>query len=81
MTVKEVTPPMRINRMLLIRAFGLTNAESRLASLVASGQSLEDVAALLSISKETARNQLKAVFAKTKTHRQAELVAMLTAVQ
>ncbi|MGI8568738.1 MAG: helix-turn-helix transcriptional regulator, partial [Methylocella sp.] len=35
----------------------------------------------LNISRETARNQLKAVFAKTGTHRQSELVALLLQVE
>jgi DNA-binding CsgD family transcriptional regulator len=34
----------------------------------------------LKIARETARNQLKAVFAKTNTHRQSELVALLMQV-
>jgi hypothetical protein len=34
----------------------------------------------LEISRETARNQLKSVFAKTDTHRQSELVALLMQV-
>ena len=63
---------------ILINAFGLTPAEARLASLVASGASLDVVAAHLGITRDTARNQLKAVFAKTNTHRQAELVALLS---
>jgi DNA-binding CsgD family transcriptional regulator len=35
----------------------------------------------LSIARDTARNQLKAVFAKTNTHRQGELVALLSRIQ
>ena len=59
-------------------AFGLTEAESRLASHIAAGETVEDCAAKLNVAYETARNQLKAIFAKTNTHRQAELVALLT---
>jgi hypothetical protein len=33
-----------------------------------------------SMTRETARNQLKSVFAKTDTHRQSELVALLLQV-
>jgi len=33
------------------------------------------------IARETARNQLKAVFAKTETHRQGELVALLSTLR
>ena len=41
-----------------------------------------DIAAReLKISRETARNQLKSVFAKTDTHRQSELVALLLQVE
>jgi DNA-binding CsgD family transcriptional regulator len=63
---------------LLINAFGLTPAEARLASLIASGASLDEIPEHLGITRDTARNQLKAVFAKTSTHRQAELVALLS---
>jgi DNA-binding CsgD family transcriptional regulator len=58
-------------------AFGLTVAEARLASRLASGESLDSAANVLGITKETARSQLKAVFAKTGTSRQADLVALL----
>ena len=58
-------------------SFGLTAAEARLAIKMASGAALETVADELRISKETARNQLKAVFHKTGVRRQAELVALL----
>ena len=34
----------------------------------------------LGLARETARNQLKAVFAKTGTHRQGELIALLAGV-
>jgi DNA-binding CsgD family transcriptional regulator len=58
-------------------SFGLTDAEAKLASKIASGDSLGDVADELGIAKETSRNQLKSVFQKLGVHRQAELVAML----
>jgi DNA-binding CsgD family transcriptional regulator len=57
--------------------FGLTKAEARLAAHLASGEALDSAAAALGIARETARVQLKSVFAKTGTHRQAELVALL----
>jgi DNA-binding CsgD family transcriptional regulator len=61
-------------------AFGLTAAEAKLAQRLAGGEALDTVADLLQIGKETARSQLKAVFAKTGTSRQAELVALLARV-
>jgi DNA-binding CsgD family transcriptional regulator len=63
---------------LLLQAFGLSPAEARLASLMARGISPEQAAEELGIARETARNQLKAVFAKTATHRQGELIALLS---
>ena len=63
--------------MSLRSVFRLTEAEARLATQMAFGNSLESVADQFGIAKETARSQLKSVFAKTGVHRQAELVAML----
>ena len=57
--------------------FGLTPSEARLARTLSSGERLETVADQLGIAYQTARNQLKAIFAKTETHRQAELAALL----
>jgi DNA-binding CsgD family transcriptional regulator len=61
-------------------AFGLTGAEARLASRLASGEALETAAAQIGIAKETGRNQLKSIFAKVGVHRQAELVNMLASL-
>jgi DNA-binding CsgD family transcriptional regulator len=63
---------------LLAGAFGLTPAESRLASIIAAGGNPERAAEELKIAKATARNHLKAIFAKTATRRQSELVALLS---
>lgn len=59
-------------------AFGLTPAEALVAELVAEGMDLATVAAKLQIALDTARTHLKRVFAKTNTHRQAELSRLLT---
>lgn len=64
----------------LAKTFGLSPAEAKLAALIAKGVSLNKAADELSIARETARNQLKAVFAKTATHRQGELVALLASL-
>jgi DNA-binding CsgD family transcriptional regulator len=58
-------------------AFGFTPAEARLAAHLAAGTALDGAAPALGITYETARNHLKALFAKTGTHRQAELVSVL----
>jgi DNA-binding CsgD family transcriptional regulator len=57
--------------------FGLTRAEAALAKELADGRSIEDIATARRIRLSTARTQLKAIFAKTATNRQAQLVAML----
>lgn len=58
--------------------FRLTASEARLARKICSGHGVEAAADELGVSYETGRNQLKSVFAKTQTHRQSELVALLT---
>ncbi len=63
---------------LLAGTFGLTPAEARLASIIAEGRNPERAAEELNITKATARNHLKAIFAKTATRRQSELVALLS---
>jgi DNA-binding CsgD family transcriptional regulator len=77
LTFAAVAPRPGPKPALLTKVFGLTPAEAKLASLVAEGLSPEQAAEELRISRETARNQLKAVFSKTTTHRQGELVALL----
>jgi DNA-binding CsgD family transcriptional regulator len=55
----------------------LTPAESRLALLLTAGRSVEESAQELGIALSTARGVLKAVFAKTDTRRQSDLVRLL----
>jgi DNA-binding CsgD family transcriptional regulator len=62
----------------LSRAFGLTRAEARLASLIVGGLSPKEAASRLGISLITARNQIKAAMAKTGAHRQSVFVALLS---
>jgi DNA-binding CsgD family transcriptional regulator len=62
----------------LRQIFGLTPREAELAARIATGERLESIAEALSISREHARQRLKIIFEKTATHRQAELVALLS---
>jgi DNA-binding CsgD family transcriptional regulator len=64
----------------LAKTFHLTPSEAKLACIIARGAPPAIAARELKISRETARNQLKSVFAKTNTHRQSELVALLLQV-
>jgi DNA-binding CsgD family transcriptional regulator len=57
--------------------FGLTPAEGRLAQEIAKGDGLQAAALRLGVSITTARTHLAKLFAKTTTHRQAELVRLL----
>jgi DNA-binding CsgD family transcriptional regulator len=62
----------------LQKMFSLTTAESRLVRLLLRGDNLKRAAAQLEVSTETVRSQLKSVFAKTNTRRQAELILLLS---
>ena len=66
------------NRPALEQIFRLTPTEARLATVLANGATLSEAAAAQGVSVATARTQLKAVFAKTRTHRQAELVMLIS---
>jgi DNA-binding CsgD family transcriptional regulator len=78
LVLSEVGNMPRPDGDLITALFGLTPAEKRLAVLLGRGSSLERAAEELSVSRETVRNHLKAIFGKTGTHRQAELVALFS---
>lgn len=59
-------------------AFDLTPAEARLATLIFQGNSCVAAAKILGVAPSTANFHLDAVFVKTKTSRQADLVRVLT---
>jgi len=57
--------------------FGLTAAEARLASLLASGVDIRSAAEMLKITYGTGRVRLAEIFHKTETRRQGELIRLL----
>lgn len=59
--------------------FGLTPAETALACELLQHGSLADCVLVTNKSRETLRTHLKALFAKTETHRQSELIRRLQA--
>ncbi len=59
--------------------YGLTKAEAELAELLCEGHALEAAAEMRGVTVNTARSQLKQVFAKTHTSRQGELVRLVLA--
>jgi DNA-binding CsgD family transcriptional regulator len=71
---QQPRPPENVLR----HAFSLTPMEAKLARHIASGLSLDSAAELFGVNRETVRTHLKSVFSKTDTHRQAELIVMLS---
>lgn len=63
----------------LRRVFGFTRAEARLAARMIHGRSPADISEELQVAMPTIRTQLKQLFAKTGTSRQAELTRVLLA--
>ncbi|MEV6325562.1 LuxR C-terminal-related transcriptional regulator [Nocardia sp. NPDC051787] len=58
----------------------MTAAEARVAAATLRGEGLRPIAEELAVSVNTARTHLQHVFHKTGTHRQVELVRVLTTV-
>ena len=65
---------------MLAAVYGLTDAESLLASALSAGHSIESAAAKLGVQTTTARSQLKSVFRKTGVNRQQDLVRLITSL-
>lgn len=61
----------------LSRLFGLTPAENRVAQSLLAGNTVIETASKHSVSVRTVRNQLGAIFHKTGTRTQAELIRLL----
>lgn len=60
-----------------LRFYRLTPAERRLAAMIVGGRPLLEAARELQITRNTARTHMKRIYAKTETHRQADLVRLL----
>jgi DNA-binding CsgD family transcriptional regulator len=73
----ESTPA--VTASLVRRLFTLSEAEAELAVALCGGKSVDEVAAERGTSIHTARSQLKSIFGKTGTRRQADLVSLLLA--
>ncbi len=61
----------------LATLFGLTSAESHLASEMRSGESVDQIANRIGISPNTAKTHLKRIYEKTSTQRRGELIALV----
>jgi len=74
--IRDPARQQQASEDLLARAYGLTPAEARLAAALSRGLRLEEFAVEQNVSLNTVRTQLRAVFDKTGTHRQADLVRL-----
>ena len=70
-------PTNAIDARLLCRLYGLTAAEARVAALVATGHSLDEIVAQLRVGRSTARTHIQRALVKTGTTRQAALAHLL----
>jgi DNA-binding CsgD family transcriptional regulator len=75
---KDAEERQTIDPLVMSDAFNLTRSESALCVQLAQGQSVSAAARALGISDGTARQYLKGVFQKTGTHRQSELMLLLS---
>lgn len=81
--VRILAPPAAPAEDLVLdlrEAFDLTTAEARVGAMVGLGLAPAEASRRLGVAPGTARNYLKAVFAKTGTGRQAELAALVAAM-
>ena len=62
---------------LIAKMLALTPAQARVAALLGEGKSTQEIASGLGINADSVRVHLKAIFARTGTHHQADLVALL----
>jgi DNA-binding CsgD family transcriptional regulator len=79
LALTAVAPASAPDAALIKGLFDLTAAEARVASGVAEGLSLDQIAKRHGVAVGTVRSQVKAVFAKTGSSRQSHLAALLAA--
>jgi DNA-binding CsgD family transcriptional regulator len=75
--IADPSRPGGLSEEALRERFQLTRAEAGLALHLAQGASLTDAAVALDIAYNTARSHLRAIFTKTGTHRQVQLITLL----
>ena len=68
---------LALDPFLLATTFDLTPAEGRLAIALANGTSTAECAKRFGVKISTVRSQLKAIFSKTGTRNQVDLVRLI----
>lgn len=77
LVIRDVNEKIELSPGLLTKMFGFTPAEAQLAERLVLGDSLAEAAKELGRSKSTVRAQLSALFAKTDTHKQHQLISYI----
>lgn len=80
MTLTPVTAPHAPPIELIRSLFDLTPSEARVARHLATGETLDEIAAGAGVTRNTVRAQLRSVLEKTGCRRQAEIVVLLGGV-
>lgn len=75
--IQEAPARVRLDTLLVIRAFGLTRTEADVAESLANGMSSPEIAASRGVSLETVSTHVKGVLAKTGCARRAQLPVLL----
>ena len=70
------SPPI-VDPDLLASAFDLTPAECRVACHIAEGRTPKEIAGQTGVQHDTVRKQLQAIYQKTATNRQVDLIRLL----
>lgn len=68
----------RVDMQLLSTIFALTPAECRIVLLLMEGCSIKEIAYQNHVQQDTVRTQMKAIFQKTATNRQSDLLKLLS---
>lgn len=80
LVVHDTDMSLTLDPHVLSDTFDLTRTEAELAVAMLEGCTLADYSKRKEVSRYTARNQLSSVMRKTGTHRQADLVGLLTRI-
>lgn len=75
--IQDPEQNMEVSVRLFMHLYGLTLSEATLAIILAEGKTMDEAAADLGITKNTARAHLRAIFAKTGVTQQSMLVSMV----